>query len=305
MPRAEAINHQLLADLAQRLGTDDVLRWLEEKTAGLARLGWKKPGHVELGPRLLNAAGISECVGDLRVANDAQIEPDGAGTFRIRHHCFVSQENQRFWIAHEVIHTLWFREGGKGEPLSRRQRMVGSDPTIEWLCNRGAAALLVPRGALESLALNEGYRLDDTSLPIHLVISFAQRLRVHPRLLARRWFHEILDVPENIICLVPAGDGSAAGDSRFRYRIVWEAVYSPRMKAPKKLQGRIVPREAVPSDLAQHARPATIDGRWRTLVAQANSTMTRAESFTRIPTRTDIQGVASRQGHSVLLAFRG
>jgi hypothetical protein len=305
MPRAEAINHQLLADLAKRLGTDDVLRWLEEQTASLARLGWKKPGHVELGSRLLGAAGVSACVGDLKTAEAAQIEPDGAGTYRIRYHYFSPQVNQRFWIAHEIVHTFWFRKGGRGEALSRCQRVLGSDPTIEWLCNRGAAALLVPRGALESLAIRDGYRLNDTPLPIHLLTSFAQRLRVHPRLLARRWFHEILDEPENIICLMPADDRSATGDTRFRYRVVWEAIYSPRMKAPKKLQGRVVPREAVPSELAQHARPATIDGRWRTMAAQAKSTIARAESFTRIPTRPEIQGVASRQGHSVLLAFRG
>jgi len=302
----QQVNVSLLQDLAQRLRTDDVLGWIEKRTTELARLGWKEPGYVNIiGPRLLAECGIGDCVVDTQLPSLATLTPRGDGSYVIRHHVFSADEDHRFWIAHEVAHTFWILPDGSGRPLSPHQCAVGSDPNIEWLCNRAAAALLVPRGLLEALLRERGYKLSDDPPPVHLLESFARKLRVTPRLLARRWFHDILGIQRNVVCLATLTKQSNRLATGRRFRIVWEAIFSTSVKLTRKLQGRVVPQEALPTEFPLKTEGCRIDARWLSLVSQARGIGSTSTPFTRIPPSGDMPGLVSKGHAGILLSFVG
>jgi hypothetical protein len=302
MVRPQAINFALIEDLGRRVGTSDLFSWIEERATILARLGWKRPGFVELGERLFAEVGISACVRDRTLTDTARLQPIGDGTYVIRHHSFSRREDQRFWIAHELAHTFWLDHGGKGQAVSSLQRISGADPTIELLCNRLAAALLVPKGLLQTMLSDEGYRLDDTPPPIHLICTFARKLRVPPRLLARRWFHDILNVPLNVVCLEPYSPAATKFKDK-QFRIAWEAVFYSATKLSKKLQGRLVPSTAIENADPDETRTCPIDGRWLELIQQARNIDSHSTAFFRLSKKPAIKGFVTRTQRRVTLAF--
>jgi len=306
LPRV--INSDLINDLARRLGTSDLLNWIETRTAELARLGWKRPGFVDLGPRLLAEVGVAGCIADMKIADLATIRPQETQSYVIHHHYFRTRpygsvEDHRFWVAHELSHTFWFSAVPGGLPLSSHQKAIGSDPTIEWLCNRAAAALLVPRGLLEALLREEGYNLRDDPPPLHLIPNFARKLRVAPRLLARRWFHDILSSPRNVLCIEPTPRSHEKDHNTTRFRILWEAIFSGSTKLPRKLQGRVVRFKYQHNDDLVRTIRHSLDGRWLELIAQAHTPSQKAIPFSQLPSRPPIAAELARVGKSVILSF--
>jgi hypothetical protein len=278
------------------------------ETAKLARIGWKKPGFIDLNPRLLAEVGVDGCIGDKSIPQLATIRSQEIRNYTIHHHFFRTRpfgsvEDHRFWIAHELAHTFWYSRDSVGMPLSPHQRAIGSDPTIEWLCNRAAAAILVPKGLLEAILREEGYKLNEETPPLHLIPSFARKLRVPQRLLARRWFHDILGIPKNILCVESDRGINSKQLMHGRFRISWEAIYTKLAKLPKKLQGRIVDFSYESSDNFVGTSRAKLDGRWRKLIDQARSTESESVPFSRIPKKQPIDADIAFIGKLVILSF--
>jgi hypothetical protein len=184
------LNRSLIADLEQSLGTDDILEWIEDECSRIACLGVSNNGCVRLRKSLLESVGIKEIV-STRSANDlAHISPRADGGFTLSLRGLLTKQDRRFWVAHELAHTLWYRKGSNRLPLSKMQARYGEDATIEWLCDRAAAALLVPRMFLNDSKRDSLTRLQEGQL--HLIERCASELDVAQRLLSRRVWHDHL-----------------------------------------------------------------------------------------------------------------
>src|SRR5690348_6989778 len=171
--------------MERALGTSSILDWVEDHCSRLATLGLTNDSHIRFTKPLLDRVGIQEIRESTLVDGLAQISPADGGGFRIELLPLRRRPwDQRFWIAHEIAHTFWFRKGSNQIPLSDLQVRYGTDSTIEWLCNRAAAALLIPKFLMEMRKNNSLFQL--ASGQLHLMASCATNLRVSERLLARR-----------------------------------------------------------------------------------------------------------------------
>jgi hypothetical protein len=292
------VNRRLLADLSARLGTADLLQWIEERTAGLARLGWRK-GRVALSRELLESAGIVGVAYDPLVEGLAEMRPAEGGHYRVKVRGFPSAVQHRFSVAHELAHTFWFAPDLPARALSPWQSQLASDPTIEWLCNRAAAALLVPRGLLEHGIRHFGSRIDADPPRLDLLWDFATQYQVPLQMLARRWFHEILAWPLNLVCLRPASEAVMI--------VEWHARNGVGRTKARPLYSKRVPAAAVPASEAGATERTSLDGRWLTFVAQARE-IKRLKSFKHLPSANDIDGLVARPNDfvspQVIVAFR-
>jgi Zn-dependent peptidase ImmA (M78 family) len=196
-----AISTSLLNDLACRLGTSDVFQWIEGEASRLARLGWRSPGVVRLSDKLLHARGIVKVEPTVSaLPRTAFITNNEDGSYTIYYKKSVFGTRLRFAIAHEIGHTLWLRldENSKqSRPISPYQQVFGDDPTIEHLCNRFAAALLVPREPATRIYLGLLDQRIANPLALHLIPSLARRFDVDEQLVARRIAFELF--PADVI----------------------------------------------------------------------------------------------------------
>lgn len=263
MTPSPRINRSLLQDLERRLGTADLVDWLETQAERVANLGRGRSGRVDFTRSLLRDRSITKISAELHLPALATIRWQRTG-YEIAYAAFSRRiEDQRFAIAHEIAHTFWFAPERGMEPLSPLQRALGDDPTIEWLCNRAAAAILLPRSDVLEIA-------QDAPRILHHVPRLAKRYLVPERLVARRVFHDLC-VPKEFFV---AGIRADVERSECR-RIAWFA--SPLgARATKSVDGRVIPEELLPDVPVGETTEAEVDGRWWALI-ESLSTRSRAK----------------------------
>src|ERR1700737_4208792 len=133
-------NRYLIDDLQTRLGTDDLLAWLDAEADQLSSEGRIPAGYIHFSEPLLQKRKIRR-ICEAAVVGKACIKPSQDEYYEITYNPILSHHALRFAIAHEIGHTYWFKPGGGAKPLSPLQRRLGSDPDIEDLCNRFAESL--------------------------------------------------------------------------------------------------------------------------------------------------------------------
>ena len=254
------MNQLLVTDLQRICGTPDLLVWLEGRCSGLARLGISNRCVVLTSKSLLESARIAEIVCASKINGLACLTASALNGYKISVRGFLSSQDRRFAIAHEIAHTFWYRTDATGIPLSRLQAPYGIDETIEWLSNRAAAALLVPKLFLEDYPHDTLIQVYMGSL--HLLQRCAHQLDVPERLLARRVSHDLLNQQNILLGLdVPTREESDAC-------IDWALLpQSARQEDRRKLERKRIPRNAIPQIPQGQTKQTTISGRWRSFLA--------------------------------------
>jgi hypothetical protein len=107
-------NAALWADLQQRLGTNDLVEWLETASTRLAELGRTQLGRIAFTSTLLRDRRISVLLPKPYLSALATIVPR-CGRYEVYYRPFQRVEDQRFWIAHEIAHTFWFADQALGD----------------------------------------------------------------------------------------------------------------------------------------------------------------------------------------------
>lgn len=272
MKLPEGVSAALISDLAAALRTDNISNWIEQKCQDLASLGLYR-GRVEFTKRLLEAANIREIRTEARLPAAAAILPLETGGFVIAVRPTRSSRDRRFWVAHELSHTFWYQPNSNGIPLSRRQAMFRDDRTIEWLCNRAAAALLIPRLLLFENPSRHTVRLIGGDL--HLLGECATQLQVPERLLARRLWHDLLDQASTIFSVEQFPDRSSRGT------VTWAALPQGRGLMRKKIERRVLPLWALPELRQGETKEVVLCGRWRSFLL-GSASIDRAIPFERL-----------------------
>jgi hypothetical protein len=272
----KGLNKTLLKDLERRVGTTDLLDWIE-KTADSLSLHGDAGGWIELTPALIQQAGARGCRYSPDTLGTSRLKIEADGNAFVEHHNFRTPEDRRFWIAHELGHLLWRDSGNPSKPLSPNEKQMGADNTIEWLCNRFAAALLLPRNLLSRTIDVSGLkdRQGNLSLELRSIPDFAKKLRVPERLFARRLFHDIYN---SNLFVVRVGRTSAKISSDAGISVRWEAIPRLELAKPKRLSGRKIPPKMLPEN---DVRDGQLDGRWLALFRDA-FTDKRARPLSRI-----------------------
>jgi hypothetical protein len=186
---------------------------------------------------------------------------------------------------------LWFAPCST-EPLSPLQRALGDDRTIEWLCNRAAAAMLIPRNEVQSLAR-------DMPRLLHHVPVVAKHYLVPERLVARRLFHELSILTDFCVFAVRySNDTRERGPS-----IAWSAMGPMVTRHKRKVaEGRIIPRALLPDVPLGQTCAVEIDGRWHLLV-QDIANPSRAKALDRHPPMPPVPGWVARTRDTAYVAL--
>lgn len=306
------LSEKLLRDLGYRLGTPDLCTWIEERTLILARLGWQGvAGFVDLTPKLLAQLRVKSIVdvqdaSELRALAQLRLLPNGDGYEILCRRLWKTQPeaDRRFWIAHELAHTFWLAADGSGRPLSPFQRPLGTDPTIEWLCNRASAALLLPRSVLE-LSLRYSKRtVDGWPIPLRLLPYLAVRLRLPIQMVARRWLHDVMRWNVAVVCLERCPRRKASDGA---WRIRWDAIPRPGFWRSKRLYRRLVPLRFLPSSCGDKSRTGIqreveLPGQWRGLLQQGEHSKL-ARSLSSQPKAPPLQALCAHVGDVCYLAI--
>lgn len=258
MENVARLNSALWKDLERRLGTRDLVEWLEKETARVAALGRNEHGPLAFSSALLRDRSISLIRPKPYLPALQTISKTTQGGYEICYSPFQRIEDRRFGIAHEIAHTFWLAPEEGGQPLSPLQRGLGDDPTIEWLCNRGAAALLLPRSDVAEFV---GQPLKT----LHLIPSIAKHYLVPERLVARRIFHDLGGADTFLLSARLKGNKGP----RQRGQVVWFAAPPGSREVRKRLEGRIVPLELLPEVPLGASVKTEVDGRWWVLVGGA------------------------------------
>lgn len=259
------INRELVRDLTFRLGAQNLIDWIERKAAEIARLG--DSGHwIEIHGKVLDAVGVKRVEYSPLTLGAASLKISKSEGPVIEHHRFQGDEHQRFWIAHEVAHLMWRDPSNPCHRLSAIERGLGADPTIEWLCNRFAAALLLPRWLLERSFRDLGFGGPRLTAPkLSAVPGLARLLRVPEQLLARRIWHEVLREEIAIISLFRPKEIKGRTTT---WTVQWDAIPRRSTQRQKRLYGRKIPGFMLPGDLPYSGG---LDGRWGSLIDEALS----------------------------------
>jgi Zn-dependent peptidase ImmA (M78 family) len=254
--RPTDISQELLSDLEMKLETADLLSWLENKAESLSAYGdtglW-----IEISPAILNEFGVEKYVYSKDTLGMASVILAEKGKHIIQHHRLGAIEDQRFWIAHELGHILWRNPNNPTERLSRYERTLNSDPTIEWLCNRFAAALLLPRSVLLRTITKFGMVVNGEIdyRKIGQIPKLAKALRVSEQLLARRIWQELGKFDIATFALKVNRDCNDEQDS---WKVQWDVIPRYQVYRKRKLYGRKIPLEMVPKQLPYDG---ALDGR--------------------------------------------
>ncbi len=251
------INTALIRDLERRLGTDDIEEWLEREAQRVAALGRMDYGAVEFSAALRRDRNINRIQAKPHLPALQTIQPTEAG-YRIHFSPYQESKDQRFGIAHEIAHTFWFAPGGEGRPLSPLQRAIGDDPTIEWLCNHAAAAILLPR---------EDVRSTCEALPmvLHEIPAIADRYVVPEKMVARRLFHDLSRTDIDILMIRVEENRGTGNDGR----VAWFALAPRTRPTVKEIRSRVLPGGMLPDVPSNTTSEVELDGRWWLLVDSA------------------------------------
>jgi Zn-dependent peptidase ImmA (M78 family) len=271
---APNINWSLINDLQIRIGTTDLFRWLDNEGERLSTLGIVTGGHVEFTKAILHARNVLAIHEDKLVGN-ACIRPADDDHYIIYYRRGLPSEVARFAIAHELGHTLWFAPGGGAKPLSPIQFRLGRDLTIEYLCNRFAASLLLPRTRIMKLFQNGYSKETEAGVTLHIIPRVSTEFRIAEQAVARRFFFELSQKSAAILCLRNAAiksklshnpDESVSG----RWVTSWCTLPNdsykreeiPGFRIPLTSQGRLIPLDMIPEIPFGGTHTVSLDGRW-------------------------------------------
>jgi Zn-dependent peptidase ImmA (M78 family) len=256
----------LIADLERRIRCADIFDWIECQAESLAEFG-ANSGAVVVKWSMLRARNILRVVSDQSVAR-ACIVATGDG-FEIRINPALPRLARRFALAHELAHTYWFANHREMMPLSPREWRGGRDPVIEYLCDRFAAAFLVPRQRLATSLAAFGATVSDEIPRLDLVSRIARSFDVAEQAVARRL---CVDLRRDRIAVVAIRKVSQANmfGSDERWESSWCAVPDDVRATAKDIDYRIplksrrrIPNDMVPSDAIWGTSRMELDERWR------------------------------------------
>lgn len=267
-----SVRSRLIADLSTRVGAGDLFEWIETKAE---ELGVLHPGAgrgpITLSPTMLRARNVRRVVEDPMVQR-ARIVP-GDGGFQIRLNPSLPVLAQRFAIAHELGHTFWFASSGETTPLSPCQSVGARDPEIEMLCDRFAAALLLPRQRLFQWLRAYGVEPADERPCFELLTSAARAFSVAEQAVARRLYVDLRHSPLAIvwsrrISRVRLFDSTASSS---RWETSWCAVPEfvrsaalGRQQTIALKSKRRIPDDMVPKIAERETIETHLDRRWST-----------------------------------------
>jgi hypothetical protein len=236
----------------------------------LSEFGQQRGGFIDFTQALLAERKVKR-LREADIVGLAQLRPNGAG-FEILFRPKPALEIRRFAIAHELGHTLWYRRGAPPQPLSPYQHGVGGDLTIELLCQRFAAALLLPSGKLRDWVSRSGLFPENDPPPLNLIPLIAKRYLVSELAAARRLLQDVFPRKLGLICIrresTQLGLLLNNGDES-RWVTSWCAVpwgYMLRIRGRAialKGHGRRIPQGMVPNAIDCGGSTACmLDSRW-------------------------------------------
>ena len=270
------VNPFLVKDLESRLHTDNLYDWIDKEAEGLAALGFSRDGYVDFTIELCRARKISNIisVSGNSTVEDACIRAEN-NQYVIYYKNLLPVYRRRFAIAHEIGHTYWFFPDAGEQPLSPIQYHIGNDLNIEYLCDRFAAALLLPRGHVRIFLMNQSSSLKSNIPPLHLIPDLSFKFRVADQAVARRLFFQLFPRKLVIVCIRNISASSLLSHSKqgnnCSYELVWCALPAefqqqeliPNFKIPLKTHGRVIPIDMVPQiDGTQKTVKTNLDERW-------------------------------------------
>lgn len=268
--RAGEVSHRLSSalqkDLEKRLGTEDIFAWIESQAEELATLGRCASGWVRLTRDIFRARHIEE-VKPGKVLGKANIFRGKTG-YLVEFARGLPDEVRRFAIAHEIGHTYWFDGSAPGVSVTPLTWKGGRDPNIEYLCNRFAAALLLPRNSTRHWFLREGPAAPEAVPPLHMLRSAAQHFRVPEQAVAKRFFFEISCSQLAIISLRRAVSDDVQKTKTWvvAWCVLPDFIDRSRdadgVQIPIKQAGRVVPSAWIPDLPGEGTVEVDLDARW-------------------------------------------
>lgn len=200
-------------DLARRLNTPQPEDLIEVEAQKLAKISIKANGYVPLTASLFKAAGL---VGVRREHSRrgagalAHLQRSSSG-LEVVVSSVLEPRDVRFAVAHEIGHLLWLADRGELGALSPLQSRLNSDARVESLCNRFAAALLMPRDTvLEWLdQVEPAWRQQPICL--HLIAPLATHFGTPERAVTRRLFFEMHSLRIAVVCARKSRRGPGLG----------------------------------------------------------------------------------------------
>ena len=153
---------------------------------------------------------------------------------------------------------------------------MGNDPSIEYLCDRFAASLLLPRKLLKQFLEQHNYLERFSIPPLHLIPNIANRYRITDQAVARRLFFQLFPTKLAILCIRTnkiAHDlfTLKKSNEESQYKLIWCALPAelqqqelvPDFRIPLKTYGKIIPSDMIPENLLIGETIKTyLDGRW-------------------------------------------
>lgn len=119
--------------------------------------GWSGP---PFDARILaSLLGIRVHLADLDPRHDAFIFPDGNGRLRMTVNSAAYPMRQNFSVAHEIVHTLFPDHYEMIQNRRQRGAQIDPDAELEYLCNVGAAELLLPLEPFQKDVARYGFGL--------------------------------------------------------------------------------------------------------------------------------------------------
>lgn len=312
--RKHPINRFLVEDLQNRLGTSDLFVWIENEAEGLAGKGLSSAGFIHFSNPLLQARKIRG-IYKIDVVGDACIKPSNGDFYDIYYQHGLPFTKLRFSIAHEIGHTYWFAPGGGAKPLSPIQRQLGRDPSIEYLCNLYAEAILLPRTLLTRYTKELLKKYDNTDIPLHIIPTLSTKFRVAEQAVARRLFSSTDSALEAIVCLrrstKPSKPSSSESVNDTRWVTSWCSILNSSsydkervsgFSTPLRSSGRNIPSDMIPELSEGNTTTLYLDGRWWEGLKKQPSHTARIP-LDRVPPKQVREGYAARIGERIYLAL--
>lgn len=237
------IEARIYEEYRRLFGAESVEEWIENAADNLSILGADKAGCIRLNHQVRTKRNVREVTYHTRFGGLARLVSVDGESFRIeldRRITRVSTRDRRFWIAHELAHT-YLVKACTMDYLSHTRQVTGNDSVDEWICNRLAAAILVPmwvvedRGGVDEVAHDFGEQLWKLS-------AWADVLDVPERMLARRLFHDLAGIDDILLRLEPRKNGGVGFECK------WAAL-PPRFSREdrKRVERAVFPNAIVPT----------------------------------------------------------
>jgi Zn-dependent peptidase ImmA (M78 family) len=278
MPERE-VNPYLIKDMEKKLNTSNLYLWIDNEAERIAHLGLSNTNFVNFTPKLMRECKIHDLVPITnRIAGeDAYVIPNG-DKYVIYYNENLPEHRLRFAIAHEIGHTYWIKPSSDNLPLSSLQLNKGRDPNIEYLCDRFAASLLLPRkfflNFLETNYSSNNFK--EQLIPsLHLIPLLAKEFHVSEQAVTRRLFFELFPQKIAVICIRNKNSSSSLYliDSlaqKAKWEVYWCVIPAKLQKQgtiagfiiPFKTQGRNIPDGMIPNISKSGTYKCDLDSRF-------------------------------------------